>query len=142
MIERDRAALQIEPCLAVIRSLPEHRRVLLPPSLQALNETASQGPIVIVNVTDTSSAALIIRPSPCPVKYIPLPKLDGYEVERFRSFALTGLRSRSRYIGVEEPEATKIDCLWTECVLPILEDLQYYSLAVAAAVVTCPVSGG
>lgn len=132
MIERDRAALQIEPCLAAIQSLPEHRRILLPPSLQALKETASQGPIVIVNVTDTSSAALIIRPSPCPVKYIPLPTLDGYEVERFRSFALSGLRSRSRYIGVEEPEATKndflnfLDSLWTECVLPILEDLQYY----------------
>jgi hypothetical protein len=132
LIEREEAALQIEPFLAGIRSLPEHRRFLLPPSLQALKDTASDGPIVIVNVTEISSAALIIRPSPCPVKYIPLPSLDGYEVERFRPFALTGPRSRSRYIGAEELEATNNDfliflgSLWTKCVLLILEELQYY----------------
>jgi hypothetical protein len=140
LIEREDATLQIEPFLAGIRSLPEHRRFLLPPSLQELKDTASEGPIVIVNVTELSSpsaiirssAALIIRPSPWPVKYIPLPSLDGHEVERFRPFALTGPRSRSRYIGAEEPEATSddflvfLESLWTNCVLPILQELQYY----------------
>jgi tetratricopeptide (TPR) repeat protein len=64
LFERDEAASKIEPFLAGIQSLPGYERFPLPPSLQTLKDTASEGPIVIVNVTDISSAALIVRPSP------------------------------------------------------------------------------
>ncbi|KAJ5465048.1 uncharacterized protein N7458_000734 [Penicillium daleae] len=132
LFERDEAASQIEPFLAGIRSLPGYERFLLPPSLQTLRDTASEGPIVIVNVTDISSAALIGRPSPWPVKHIELPDLDTFDIESFQPFSLTG--PGSRYIGAEEFESTGSDFLiflerlwfdWFDCVSPILEELQF-----------------
>src|SRR6266498_266650 len=46
------AVKELDTCIYSVRLLPGHQRFLLGPTLDELKEWASEGPIVVVNVTD------------------------------------------------------------------------------------------
>jgi hypothetical protein len=67
------AVKELHGCIGNIRKLPGHERFLLGPTLDELKEWASGGPIVVVNVTDIRSDAIIVTDSA--VNFIGLPTL-------------------------------------------------------------------
>jgi hypothetical protein len=57
------AVNDLEECIHEIRQLPGHRRFLLGPMPEELKTWASEGPIVVVNITDMRSDAIIVTDS-------------------------------------------------------------------------------
>jgi hypothetical protein len=57
------AVKELGGCIHEIRQLPEHRRFLLGPTPEQLKSWASEGPIVVVNITDIRSDAIIVTDS-------------------------------------------------------------------------------
>ncbi|QKX64818.1 uncharacterized protein TRUGW13939_11994 [Talaromyces rugulosus] len=126
--EREAAAKDLEACLADIRSvqeLPNHARFLLPPSADDLKSYATDGPIIVVNVTTISSDALIVTTSG--VDHVLLPKLDKSEMEIYRQWGLT--RGANRDGNTSRKSASKdrfrgfLSRLWSSCVCLVLEKL-------------------
>ncbi|KAL6228871.1 CHAT domain-containing protein [Aspergillus navahoensis] len=128
--ERVDAVRAFEQYLDYIRNtLSGFERFLLSPALQDLMRYASHGPIVIVNVTSISSDGLLIRESG--VQAVPLPNFRASEVEQHRPWGLT--RSFSRLME-KEGEASQdrgtefrqfLGYLWSACVHPVLEKLEF-----------------
>ncbi|KAJ5210187.1 Tetratricopeptide-like helical [Penicillium cf. griseofulvum] len=124
--ERADAVTRLESCLEDIRRLEGFDRFLLPPSSEALQANATDGPIVVVNVTSISSDALIVRPSG--IKHIPLPDFDISKANNYRSWGLT--RSPSRLIELKEkggPSSFErfLRDLWSDCVRLVLDELGF-----------------
>ncbi|MFF5976961.1 CHAT domain-containing protein [Streptomyces sp. NPDC012769] len=76
----DRAALagEWDSLIRRARELPGFADFLKPPSFEALSQTASQGPVVLLNVSALRCDALIVRPGTVTVQ--PLPELTATEV--------------------------------------------------------------
>ncbi|KXG51529.1 Tetratricopeptide-like helical [Penicillium griseofulvum] len=124
--EREDAVARLENCLEDIRRLEGFDRFLLPPSSEALQANATDGPIVVVNVTSISSDALIVRPSG--IKHIPLPNFDISKANQYRSWGLT--RSPSRLIELKEKGGPStfeklLRDLWSDCVRLVLDELGF-----------------
>lgn len=126
--EREAAAKDLETCLTDIRNLrelPNHDRFLLPPSSDDLKGCATEGPIVVVNVTNISSDALLVTPSG--IERVQLPNLDKSEMDMHRQWNLTRGATRD----VRKAGKLKVDgqfrgfltWLWSSCVRLVLERL-------------------
>jgi hypothetical protein len=59
---------ELEECTSSIRQLPGHERFLLGPTLDELREMTSEGPIVMVNVTDIRNDAIIVTEFKCDLR--------------------------------------------------------------------------
>jgi CHAT domain-containing protein len=57
------AVKELDECIQSIRDLPEHQRFLLGPTQEELVSCASKGPIVVVNITDMRSDAIVVTAS-------------------------------------------------------------------------------
>jgi len=73
MTRHREAVKELDECIHSIRQLPGHERFLLGPTLDELKGWASEGPMVVVNVTDVRSDAIIVTNSG--VNSMRLPKL-------------------------------------------------------------------
>jgi tetratricopeptide (TPR) repeat protein len=126
--EREAAATDLQNCLRDIRGLeklPNHDRFLLPPSSDDLKSCATDGPIVIVNVTNISSDALIVTTSE--INRVQLPKLDRLEMDTYRSWSLArGATRDGKPVGIltdDEKIRGFLNRLWSSCVQLVLERL-------------------
>jgi hypothetical protein len=75
--DRTETSRQLEDCLSQIRTKPGYESFLREPDVNDLKQAAAQGPIVIVNVTDISSDAIIV--SRTRVEAVHLPTLTSSE---------------------------------------------------------------
>jgi tetratricopeptide (TPR) repeat protein len=123
--EREAAATDLETCLTDIRELPNHDRFLLPPSSDDLKSCATDGPIVVVNVTDISSDALLVSTSE--IEYVRLPGLDRSEIDMYRPWTLTrGATRDGKVVGKltgDDKFREFLTRLWSSCVRLVLERL-------------------
>lgn len=132
--ERREAAQKIEELLSQIRAVPGYDRFLLEPSIDELKHLATEGPIVVVNVTDISADAIILTHSR--LKALPLPGLSSatapLDLQRhFEQYASCRRGDYERDILDEMEEAgivpslpDQLSWLWSNCVKHVLEELE------------------
>ena len=130
--ERRDAATRLQDCLNRIRLERGYEGFLLEPIVDELQQTASEGPIVIVNATDIGCDAIIVSTSK--IQAIALPEMNfsqapsffQQKLGRYRSIDHEQCRNHKRDLeydtgGVGSDE---MSCLWFSCVKPILEELK------------------
>jgi tetratricopeptide (TPR) repeat protein len=124
--EREEATKKLESCIQDIRQLPGQDRFLLPPSLEVLKSSASEGPIVLVNLTNISSDAIIVLESD--IKAITLPKIQGSDTNQYHPWNLTRGSRDGKLLGVltEDDKFVRfLSQLWSECVRLVLDELGF-----------------
>ena len=125
--EREEAARDLENCLRDIRQLPGHKRFFLPPSSDVLKGYAADGPIVVVNVTNISSDALIVLTSG--IKVVRLPELHESKIDQYRPWSLTRCATRdAKLVREQKDDNTFRDFLarlWSDCVRLVLDELGF-----------------
>jgi hypothetical protein len=116
------AVNELEDCVRSIRQLPGHERFLLGPTPEELKGLASDGPIVVVNVTDIRSDAIIVTSST--VESAMLPELtlieaiewirEGLTVHQRQDTPADQGRKNRRYLEF-------LLWLWSKCVEMVLQ---------------------
>jgi hypothetical protein len=132
--ERREAAQKIEGLLSQIQAVPGYERFLLEPAIEELKRLATEGPIVVINVTDISADAIILTHSR--LKALPLPGLSSATAllnlqRHFEQYASCRRGDYERDIGGETEEAgivlsspDQLSWLWSNCVKHVLEELE------------------
>lgn len=128
--EREKDIKDIEKCIDQIRRIPHHERFLQKPAVGELQNVAAEGPIVLVNVTDISSDAIIL--SHDQVKAIPLPALSSEaaitSLQRgFQYYTSVRRGEFQRDMGGEEEslmESHTLTWLWDGCVKLVFNELR------------------
>jgi hypothetical protein len=132
--ERREAAQKIESLLSQLRAVPGYERFLLGPAIDELKHLATEGPIVVVNVTDISADAIIVTHSR--LKALPLPGLSSATApvhlrQHFERYASCRRGDYERDIAGETEQAGIIlsspellSWLWSSCVKRVLEELE------------------
>lgn len=128
--ERKEAARRLRDCEARIRKEKDFENFLKPLALADLVNCGQEGPVVVVNVTDIGSDAIIISPSG--ISQLPLPKMSSRapssireKLGRYRSLSET---DEGRNVRVKRKADVEIfPWLWETCVEPILDHLGYLS---------------
>lgn len=122
--QRRKAESDYRNCVEEIRRETSFRDFVADPTIRELQNQAAEGVIMIVNVTDISSDAIIVPPAPGKIRHIALPELEvalatipqlvRKQVEQYR-------RSQGR--GVVDPKGKKVSIevefllwLWSNCV--------------------------
>ena len=121
-------ATRFDQLVALIRSTPGFDRFLLPPALRDLLAAAKHGPVVLLNVSEYRSDALLLT-SGGPV-VVPLPEVTPEVVhERMMNMLIALLQHRSCECGPDahaEDErnlADVLDWLWRAIAVPVLSRL-------------------
>ncbi|KAE8444532.1 hypothetical protein EG329_014456 [Mollisiaceae sp. DMI_Dod_QoI] len=123
--ERGEALAGISTCVDNIRQLPGYERFQMSQEMDELKRQATEGPILLVNISDIRADVIIITPSK--VKALHLPEKFLKEAPQFSSptFTHRGAASDNRKAEVEEEPAQDIySWLWTNCVKLILDELE------------------
>jgi tetratricopeptide (TPR) repeat protein len=115
------AVKDLDECILDIRELPEHRRFLLGPTAEELKERASEGPIVVVNITDIRSDAIIVTSST--VKSIKLPELTETDAINWIRKDLITYRSLEERGPKNKLYIQFLLWLWSKCVKIILQEV-------------------
>ncbi|MFE2582733.1 CHAT domain-containing protein [Streptomyces sp. NPDC059378] len=124
---RQAATLELDRLLDEIRRDPQDAGFLRPPEPAELRAAAQDGPVVLVNVSQYGSHALLVRPAA--VEAVPLPGLDAFRSEqRVRAFysALETVRSRAPAERRREAESAITEVLgwlWDTVAHPVLRAL-------------------
>ncbi|KAG5800538.1 hypothetical protein H9Q69_000425 [Fusarium xylarioides] len=134
---RLKAIAGLNDCLGRIRKKPGYHRFLLQPDIDTLTKGAAEGPIVIVNVTDISSDAIIVSESD--IRAVELPAMTSStasflvkDIGRYRDVDSNSENyDRSNDdrgmtdIKVSAPDHNSrfLSWLWRSCVKPILDEL-------------------
>ncbi|KAH8895994.1 hypothetical protein GQ53DRAFT_681623 [Thozetella sp. PMI_491] len=119
--ERREAVYAIDACIHDIRqTVPGQERFLLGPTVEEMKRHAVEGPIVVVNVTDIASDAIIVSHNV--IKSLPLPGLSNRQVDY-----------RDRDIGGDDSDEDDLQLdqlawLWVHCVKPVLDELRLMGL--------------
>ncbi|KAH6999266.1 CHAT domain-containing protein [Ilyonectria destructans] len=131
--ERREASSKLENLEKEIRQLPGFEQFQRLPSVPDLQRYASEGPIVIVNITDISSDAIIMTKGLLDRIHLPkmdsnVPKILQHALARHRSRgSILGTLSTTRTVGWACSESDEIDFLswlWHNCVHLILDHLE------------------
>ncbi|KAL4860402.1 CHAT domain-containing protein [Aspergillus spectabilis] len=131
--ERREALKEFETLVHTIRSETPHNRFLLGPTIEELQEASQSGPIILVNVTDISSDAMIIVGKE--IKHVELPSLlekaapPAFEKEA-KIYRQLSRGEYSRDIQSEEEarlgsKSAHLEWLWKHVVKLILNALGY-----------------
>ena len=130
--ERREAVTRLEACLHRICLESGYERLLLEPTVDELQQLASEGPIVIVNATDIECDAIIVSPSK--VQAIALPEMNSSQaphffqqkLERYRSIDHQKRKNFERDLEADTGGADfdQMSWLWFCCVKPILNELK------------------
>jgi tetratricopeptide (TPR) repeat protein len=132
--ERREAVYAIDACIHDIRqTVPGQERFLLGPAIEEIKSHAVEGPIVIVNVTDIASDAIIV--SHKLIESVPLPGLSPATAPspiqyQFRQYVSS---RRGDYIDRDiggddsddddDVQPDQLTWLWVHCVKPVLDKL-------------------
>ena len=133
MKERRTAAYDMEECLNKIRLIKHHENFLQGLSLKEMKTCAKEGPIVVVNVTDISSDAIIVSTSK--VWKLPLPQMNlstapdfvYNAIKAFGSFNRDFLLDRDLEDVTDDNLINNKDALswlWRSCVKEVLDELK------------------
>lgn len=111
----------LDQCINRIRLLPGHEQFLHPPSPKEIKEMATNGPIVVINVTQIRSDAILISTSS--IQALPLPQFQASEIRQWSAQDLLDFDQKTE--GDKNREYTKfLSWLWDTCVGPVLQTLQ------------------
>jgi len=139
---------QLQACINEIRAAEGHERFLLGQTVAEMQETAIGGHVVIVNVTEFRSDAIIISPTGIKAVYL---RLDPAKLKMRAKSSTNGLarylrssrgpiqvRSdretpRDGRLNIQKPNANGfcefLEQLWLGCVKPVLEELGLWKRA-------------
>ncbi|KAI9863865.1 MAG: hypothetical protein M1813_003517 [Trichoglossum hirsutum] len=129
MKRRIAAVRELGGCVQDIRQLPGHERFLLGPTAEELRKSAVEGPIVVVNITDIRSDAIIISTSA--IKAIRLPELTISHVEAWTRRDLSKYASREEHGKNNKRYREVLSQLWLKCVKPVLQELESFGNSVS-----------
>ncbi|PWI64611.1 hypothetical protein PCL_09505 [Purpureocillium lilacinum] len=117
--QRCESMLELDACIQNIRTIPGHERFLLCQTTREIQDCAAGGTIVVVNITEIRSDAILI--SPTMVKAINLCGLSVSEAKDWLGKDWTGRRPLR---ATKNREYTAyLAWLWTSCVKQILDEL-------------------
>lgn len=133
--KRAKAVQQFETCLERIRQIPGHQNFLKEPELTELLKGAAEGPIVVVNITEISSDAIIVTQSGFRSIELSEMSLQGtsFLTEVFGRHSSMDEEGedydRDGELVCEKAELTTIysanflSQLWKSCVKPVLKEI-------------------
>ena len=121
MTRHGEAVKELDECIHSIRQLPGHQRFLLGPTLDELKGWASEGPIVVVNVTDIRSDAIIATSSG--VNSLRLPKLKKTDAIKWIGEDLTTYKTLEEKGKKNKRYSQFLSWLWSSCVEAILQTI-------------------
>ncbi|KAL4776573.1 CHAT domain-containing protein [Aspergillus nidulans var. acristatus] len=147
---KKRAPHELENCLATIRQQEGYEHFLLEPAIEDLTSQAAEGPVVIVNINDFGSHAIIVQDHK--IRSLSLP-----DMLQTQNFALNEQVLRFRFAGERghdlrdiesEPEpldflerlhttrydSSSLDWLWFHCVKLIIGEIKTQTQAPALGV--------
>jgi tetratricopeptide (TPR) repeat protein len=123
-------ARELDNCIARIRKLPGSERFLMSSTPEELKSCASDGPVIVVNVTDLRADAIII--SATRIGTLPLPRLSFSEACSFLRSGSGNYKpppggfNPKRNVTIDdedESEPNFLSWLWSNCVKLVLEEL-------------------
>ncbi len=127
MTRHGEAVKELDECIHNIRQLSGHQRFLLGPTLDELKGWASEGPIVVVNVTDIRSDAIIVTSSG--VNSLRLPKLTKTDAIKWILEDLTSYKTSEEKGKKNKQYSQFLSWLWSSCVEAILQKIHNGTLA-------------
>ncbi len=128
---RQQLAGELDAVIAEVRALPGFEKFLLPATAGELLAAAGEGPVVLVNVDDFRSDALVLTPAG--VRHVPLPDLSPADVRgQVTEFlgALGELPGSARAVRTGQTEARLagvLGWLWDAVTGPVLAELDLTS---------------
>ncbi|CAM1508780.1 Fc.00g056280.m01.CDS01 [Cosmosporella sp. VM-42] len=118
-IRRLEALAELDACIHEIRGTAGHERFMLGQETAEMQECAAGGSIVVVNITEFRSDAIIV--SPTAIKTLNLPMIAAEDVRAWLGKKWTGRRP-------ERPQKNReyldyLSWLWKTCVKQILDEI-------------------
>ena len=117
---RREAAAELDACIRTIRGIPDHRRFLLGQTVAEMQECAGEGTIVVVNITEFRSDAILVSRNT--VKTVPLSQLSASDTRAWLSKRWTA-KKRSEQKKKNEEFLGYLSWLWQACVKQILDEI-------------------
>jgi tetratricopeptide (TPR) repeat protein len=121
MTRRLEAVKELDEVINIIRQLPGYERFLLGLTLDELKKQAAEGPIVVVNVTDIRSDAIIVSKSA--VKSVRLPQLTEANTIKWLNQELTTYHDPQEKGKKNKRYLEFLRWLWSSCVEVILLEI-------------------
>ncbi len=124
---RRQVADELEAVIAEVRALPGFQRFLLSPTAHEMLNAAGEGSVVLVNIDDIRSDALVL--TPVGVRHVPLPGLSAADVRiKVTEFlgALGELPDAPRSVITDQDESRLsgvLGWLWDAVAGPVLAEL-------------------
>ncbi|GKU10360.1 unnamed protein product [Fusarium langsethiae] len=117
---RQEAAAELDMCLTEIRCIPGHERFMLGQTVAEMQECITEGSIVVVNITDFRSDAIIISSNS--LRTIPLPELSA---SKARSWVSKDWSTKKRREQREKNDQflAYLSWLWDVCVEHIVTEI-------------------
>lgn len=112
------AVKELDEAIFIIRQLDGFEQFLLGPTLDELKKQATEGPIVVVNVTDIRSDAIIVSQST--VKLVRLPQLTDEDTKKWLNQELTTYYNPQERGKKNKRYLEFLRWLWLNCVEVIL----------------------
>ncbi|KAG7293574.1 hypothetical protein NEMBOFW57_003627 [Staphylotrichum longicolle] len=119
--QRDHQVRELDKLISEIRELPEHTRFLQGPSAEEVKALAVRGPVIVVNVADERSDAILVTPSD--IKVVHLPALQKGDVQAWLDKKPTRFSTRGEFGKKNTMCREYLSWLWTVCVKPIMRAL-------------------
>jgi hypothetical protein len=118
-LSRSRALAQLEACILEIRAIAGHERFLLGQTIDEMQRCAVGGTIVIINITELRSDAILVSPSA--IKANNLPNLKASEAKVWLGKQWKGRRHEKTQKNEEYLEY--LSWLWEVCVKNIVQEV-------------------
>lgn len=119
-LSRCRALAQLEACILEIRAIAGHERFWLGQTTDEMQSCAVGGTIVIVNITELRSDAILVSPSA--IKTVNLPNLKASEAKVWLGKQWKGSRDEKSQKNEEFLEY--LSWLWDVCVKNIVQEVR------------------
>ncbi|KAL2198399.1 CHAT domain-containing protein [Corynascus similis CBS 632.67] len=120
--QRSGQVREFDELLSEIRELPDQQRFFQGPTAQELTSLTTGGSIVVVNVAQQRSDAILVTANG--IELIYLPGLRKEEIQAWLDKEPTRFRSRSEFGHKNKLCREYLAWLWTVCVEPILSTLR------------------
>lgn len=133
--DRREALQEIQDCVDKIRTVRGYERFQMAPEMDELKEQAVEGPIVVVNISEISSDAIILTLNGAKALRLSVPPLENAPLSiRQKFWAHASIRRRAvddgnrPIMSADDPQtdssSNEYSWLWTSCVKPVLDQLE------------------
>ncbi len=116
---RRRAAVELNQCIEEIRSIPGHERFLLGQTVTQMQECAVDGTIIVINLAEFRSDAIIVSVST--IRTLNLPELSVLGAKDWLNKDWVGRRSERKQKN--EEYSRYLFWLWEGCVKQVLDEV-------------------